>query len=120
MREEDDIIAPKTNTRGEVYETYLTHRIADHFIFKADFIRYNYTWSGSGWHIGAPKRLEARPEDLEALRASVRTEVRDAIHRHLRHEPTLQSKSRIKRRMGNPLRTCSLKPNRPCRQMCRS
>lgn len=58
---EDDIIAPKTNTRGEVYETYLTHRIADHFMFKADFIRYNYTWSGSGWHIGAPKRLDSTP-----------------------------------------------------------
>ena len=58
---EDDIIAPKTNTRGEVYETYLTHRIADHFIFKADFIRYNYSWSGSGWHIGAPKRLDSSP-----------------------------------------------------------
>ncbi len=54
---EDDIIAPKTSTRGEVYETYLTHRINDHFIFKADYIRYNYTWSGSGWHVGAPKRL---------------------------------------------------------------
>jgi hypothetical protein len=58
---EDDIIAPKTNTRGEVYETYLTHRIADHFMFRADFIRYNYTWSGSGWHIGAPKRLDSNP-----------------------------------------------------------
>jgi hypothetical protein len=58
---EDDIIAPKTNTRGEVYETYLTHRIADHFIFRADYIRYNYTWSGSGWHIGAPKRLDSNP-----------------------------------------------------------
>jgi hypothetical protein len=58
---EDDIIAPKTNTRGEVYETYLTHRISDHFIFKADFIRYNYTWSGSGWHVGAPKRLDSTP-----------------------------------------------------------
>jgi len=58
---EDDIIAPKTNTRGEVYETFLTHRIADHFLFKADFIRYNYTWSGSGWHIGEPKRLDSNP-----------------------------------------------------------
>lgn len=58
---EDDIIAPKTQTRGEVYETYLTHRINDHFIFKADFIRYNYTWSGSGWHLGAPKRLDSMP-----------------------------------------------------------
>ena len=58
---EDDIIAPKTQTRGNVFETYLTHRIADHFLFKADYIRYNYTWSGSGWNIGAPKRLDSNP-----------------------------------------------------------
>jgi hypothetical protein len=54
---EDDIVAPKSNTRGEAYEIYTTHRINDHFIFKADFTRYNYAWSGSGWHLGAPKRL---------------------------------------------------------------
>ncbi|MGZ4822594.1 MAG: hypothetical protein ACXVZM_13395 [Terriglobales bacterium] len=42
------MIAPKTQTRGEVYETYLTHRISERFIFKAAFQRYNYTWSGSG------------------------------------------------------------------------
>jgi hypothetical protein len=58
---EDDIIAPKTNTRGDVYETFLTHRISDHFLFKADYIRYNYIWSGSGWHIGEPKKLSATP-----------------------------------------------------------
>lgn len=58
---EDDIIAPKTSTRGEVYETYLTHRITNRFIFKAGYIRYNYTWSGSGWHVGAPKKLDSTP-----------------------------------------------------------
>jgi hypothetical protein len=58
---EDDIISPKSSTRGEVYETYLTHRINNHFIFKADFIRYNYTYSGSGWHVQAPKRLTDTP-----------------------------------------------------------
>ncbi len=58
---EDDIIAPKTTTRGEVYETYLTHRIHDHFLFRASYIRYNYAWSGSGWHLGAPKRLNSTP-----------------------------------------------------------
>jgi hypothetical protein len=58
---EDDIIAPKTSTRGEVYETYITHRINDHFFIKGDYIRYNYAWSGSGWHLGAPKRLDANP-----------------------------------------------------------
>lgn len=57
----DDIIAPKTNTRGEAYETYLTHQISDHFTFKADYIRYNYAWSGSGWHLGAPKDLDSVP-----------------------------------------------------------
>ncbi len=54
---EDDIIAPKTDTRGDVYETYLTHRIYDRFIVKLGYIRYNYDYSGSGWHVGAPKDL---------------------------------------------------------------
>ncbi|MGA2001567.1 MAG: DUF3373 family protein [Terriglobales bacterium] len=58
---EDDIIAPKTQTRGNVFETYLTHRINQRYIFKADFIRYMYDWSGSGWHLGAPKRLDSTP-----------------------------------------------------------
>jgi hypothetical protein len=57
----DDIIAPKTDTRGEVYETYLTHRISDHFLFKGSYINYNYIWSGSGWQVGAPKRLNSTP-----------------------------------------------------------
>jgi hypothetical protein len=58
---EDDIIAPKTNTRGEAYETYLTHRISERFIFKGDFIKYVYRYSGSGWHVGAPKALDSIP-----------------------------------------------------------
>jgi hypothetical protein len=58
---EDDIIAPKTNTRGNVYEAYLTHRISDRFIFKADYIYYDYNYSGSGWHVGAPKLLSSTP-----------------------------------------------------------
>lgn len=58
---EDDIIAPKTNTRGEVYEVYLTHRINNRFIIKGDYIHYNYRYSGSGWHVGAPKLLIDTP-----------------------------------------------------------
>ncbi len=54
---EDDIIAPKTDTRGNVYESYLTHRIYERFIVKLGYIRYNYDYSGSGWHVGAPKDL---------------------------------------------------------------
>lgn len=58
---EDDIIAPKTNTRGEVYEVYLTHRINNRFTIKGNYIDYNYRYSGSGWHLGAPKDLTATP-----------------------------------------------------------
>ncbi len=58
---EDDILAPKTNTRGEAYEWYLTHRITNRFIFKADYTFYNYRYSGSGWHVGAPKLLSDTP-----------------------------------------------------------
>ncbi len=39
-------------------------------------------------------------EELRALRADVRGQVRDAIELHLRHEPTKVSKSRIKRLRG--------------------
>jgi hypothetical protein len=61
---QDDIIAPKTNTRGDVWEGYLTHRIARRFIVKLAYINYNYKYSGSGWHVGAPKELE--PDDGSA------------------------------------------------------
>jgi hypothetical protein len=55
----DDIVDPKTDTRGNVYETYLTHRISDHFLLKGSYINYDYTWSGSGWQVGAPKLLNS-------------------------------------------------------------
>lgn len=58
---EDDIIAPKTNTRGEVYESYLTHRLNNRFTVKGSYIHYNYRYSGSGWHLGAPKDLTTTP-----------------------------------------------------------
>jgi len=58
---EDDIIAPKTNARGDVWEVYITHRIRDRFIVKLDYIDYTYDYSGSGWHLGAPKKLDSTP-----------------------------------------------------------
>ena len=58
---EDDIIAPKTNTRGDVWELYVTHRIAKKFVAKLDFVHYAYDYSGSGWHMGAPKELDSTP-----------------------------------------------------------
>jgi mRNA interferase RelE/StbE len=39
-------------------------------------------------------------EDLRSLKAHWRATVRDAIERHLRHDPTKESKSRIKRLRG--------------------
>jgi len=39
-------------------------------------------------------------DDLKRLEAHFRTEVKDAIERHLRHEPTKTSRSRIKRLRG--------------------
>ena len=57
----DDIFAPKTGTRGEVGEVYLTHRIDKRFILKLDFMHYDYEYSGSGWHLGTPKDLATTP-----------------------------------------------------------
>jgi len=39
-------------------------------------------------------------DDLKRLEAHLRAEVKDAIERHLRHEPTKTSRSRIKRLRG--------------------
>lgn len=39
-------------------------------------------------------------DDLRLLKAHFRAEVRDALERHLRHEPTKTSRSRIKRLRG--------------------
>jgi mRNA interferase RelE/StbE len=39
-------------------------------------------------------------EDLDDLKANLRSEVLDALERHLRHEPSKVSRSRIKRLRG--------------------
>jgi len=52
---EDDFLGPKTSVRGDVWEAYLTHRIRDRFVFKLDYIYYDYEYSGSGWILGQPK-----------------------------------------------------------------
>ena len=57
----DDLVAPKTGTRGEVWEAYVTHRVDKRFIVKLDYKHYAYDYSGSGWHLGAPKDLDATP-----------------------------------------------------------
>jgi hypothetical protein len=58
---EDTMFAPKTSVRGQAYELYLTHRIKNKFILKLDYINYDWDYSGSGWHMGAPKDLSSTP-----------------------------------------------------------
>ena len=58
---EDDILQPKMSVRGNAYEAYFTHRINNRFIFKADYQRFLYDWSGSGFQVGEPKRLSSDP-----------------------------------------------------------
>jgi hypothetical protein len=58
---EDSFYAPKTSVRGSVWEAYLTHRITRNFILKLDYMLYDFTDSGSGWHMGAPKDLDSTP-----------------------------------------------------------
>jgi len=55
---QDDLIGAKTATRGTVIEGYLTHRITRKFLVKLGYISYDYDYSGSGWHVGAPKDLD--------------------------------------------------------------
>ena len=57
----DDLVAPKTGTRGEVWEAYVTHRVNKRFVLKLDYMHYAYDYSGSGWHLGAPKDLDTTP-----------------------------------------------------------
>ncbi len=58
---EDDFISPKTSTRGDVWEAYVTHRIRDSFMVKLAYIDYQYDYSGSGWLLGSPKKLDSVP-----------------------------------------------------------
>ena len=58
---EDSFYAPKTSVRGDVWEVYLTHRITKNFILKLDYMKYDFSHSGSGWHMGAPKDLDSTP-----------------------------------------------------------
>jgi hypothetical protein len=59
---QDDIVAPKTSTRGTVWEGYTTHRISRRFVVKLAYIHYDYDYTGSGWHVGAPAELGDTPQ----------------------------------------------------------
>jgi mRNA interferase RelE/StbE len=60
-------------------------------------IEYSYNLARMRYEILlAPQAVE----DLKRLRANIRSEVRDALESHLRHQPRKQSRSRIKRLKG--------------------
>jgi len=58
---QDDLIGAKTATRGDVWEGYFFHKINKNFQLKVAYINYDYDYSGSGWHLGAPKKLDSTP-----------------------------------------------------------
>lgn len=58
---QDDILNAKTNTRGDVIEAYVIHEIRNRFLLRLGYINYDYDYSGSGWHVGAPKDLDSTP-----------------------------------------------------------
>jgi hypothetical protein len=57
----DDILGAKTATRGTVTEAYVTHRFARKFVGKLAWISYDYDYTGTGWHVGAPKEFGDAP-----------------------------------------------------------
>ncbi len=76
----DDIVSPKLSTRGDVYEAYFIHKFNRNIILKLDYMRYEYDYSGSGWHVGAPKELDNVPvlgfpsyEDVDTFSLSLMT-----------------------------------------------
>lgn len=54
----DDAVLSKLATRGDVWEGYLNHQIAKPAQIRLAVLRYQYDWSGSGWHMGEPKALD--------------------------------------------------------------
>lgn len=57
----DDIVGSKLSTRGNVYEAYLAQVIASHLAVRLSGVKYDNQYSGSGWHVGEPKRLDGNP-----------------------------------------------------------
>ncbi len=53
----DDIILSKLATRGNVYEAYFIQQIGRMASARVGAMQYNYDYSGSGWHMGEPKKL---------------------------------------------------------------
>jgi hypothetical protein len=57
----DEILLSKLATRGNVFEGYVNQRIGSYGQLRLSAIQYDYDYSGSGWHMGAPKPLDDMP-----------------------------------------------------------
>jgi hypothetical protein len=57
----DEILLSKLATRGNVYEAYVNQQLGKVAQLRISGIQYDYTYSGSGWHMGAPKKLDDAP-----------------------------------------------------------
>jgi hypothetical protein len=59
----DDLLLSKLATRGNVYEAYWIQEFAtglgrSRAQFRLSALYYDFEYSGSGWHLGAPKKLD--------------------------------------------------------------
>lgn len=57
----DEILLSKLSTRGNVYEVYVNQQVGKYGHLRVSGLQYDYEYSGSGWHVGAPKKLSATP-----------------------------------------------------------
>ncbi len=57
----DEILLSKLSTRGNVYEVYVNQQVGKYGQLRVSGLQYDYEYSGSGWHVGAPKKLADTP-----------------------------------------------------------
>jgi hypothetical protein len=57
----DDIVGSKLAIRGNAYEGYVNQMVGKNLAIRASAIRYENEYSGAGWHVGEPKRLDEMP-----------------------------------------------------------
>ncbi len=57
----DDVMGSKLATRGNAYEAYLSQQVGKNLGFRLSGIKYDNQWSGAGWHVGEPKKLDEMP-----------------------------------------------------------
>ena len=57
----DEILNSKLSTRGHVVEAYVNQAIGKWGQLRVSGLNYDFVYSGSGWHMGAPKKISDVP-----------------------------------------------------------